>query len=344
MPSLEPILALSPRSRVVYDEADQHPPLAGDLPEPMQLSIVTSLYQSAPYLREFCNRAASIAAKLTSDYEIVLVNDGSTDDSLNVALAIIESDPHVNVIDLARNFGQHKAMMTGLANARGDLVFLIDADLEEPPELLQSFWEELHKTDADVIYGVQGTRKGNILERTTGSAFYTLLNLFSNYPIPANPVTARLMRSEYVHSLVQHRDREIFIAGLWAITGFRQIAVPVVKSSKGSTTYTLRRKLAMLVNSITSFSSLPLLYIFYLGCAIVVLAGIGGLYLMIRRLFFNVFLSGWLSVMTSIWFLGGLTIFCVGLIGIYLSKVFMEVKDRPYTVIRRIYSQKRGPG
>ncbi|HYL72989.1 MAG TPA: glycosyltransferase family 2 protein [Bryobacteraceae bacterium] len=310
----------------------------------MQLSIVTPLYNSAPYLRKFYERIRAAAANLTPDFEIVLVNDGSADDSLEIALSIHEQDYRVRVIDLSRNFGQHKAMMTGLANARGDLVFLIDSDLEEPPELLETFWNTLLPSDADVVYGVQNSRKGHFFERVSGNLFYTLLNLFSNYPIPANVVTARLMRSEYVRSLVQHRDREIFIGGLWAITGFRQLALPVVKSSKGQSTYTLPRKVALLVNSITSFSSLPLLYIFYLGCAIISLAGLGGLYLIVQRLFFGVFLSGWLSVMTSLWFLGGLTIFCIGLIGIYLSKIFMEVKDRPYTVIRKVYERSGGPG
>jgi putative glycosyltransferase len=310
----------------------------------MQLSIVATLYNSAPDLREFYERIRSTAAQLTPDYEIILVNDGSPDDSLEVALSIHKEDFHVRVIDLSRNFGQHKAMMTGLANASGDLVFLIDCDLEEPPELLAQFWEALPQRDVDVVYGVQSVRKGHFFERVSGKLFYALLNLFSNYPIPANAVTARLMRREYVQSLVQHRDREVFIAGLWAITGFRQLAWPVAKSSKVHSAYSFRGKLSMLVNSITSFSSVPLLYIFYLGCIIILLAGLGGLCLIVRRLFFGVFLSGWLSVVTSIWFLGGLTIFCIGLIGIYLSRVFMEVKDRPYTVIRKVYDRGGGPG
>jgi putative glycosyltransferase len=305
---------------------------------------VAPLYKSAPYLHEFYERIRSTVSKLTSDYEIILVNDGSPDDSLDIALSIYERDSHVRVIDLSRNFGQHKAIMTGLAKARGDLVFLMDSDLEEPPELLESFWEEFHRTDVDVVYGVQTARKGHFFERASGNLFYALLNLFSNYPIPANAVTARLMRGEYVQSLVQHRDRELFIAGLWAITGFHQVAMPVVKLSKGKSAYTFRRKLSLLVNSITSFSSLPLLYIFYLGCIIILLAGLGGLYLIVQRLFFGVFLSGWLSVMASIWFLGGVTIFCIGLIGIYLSRVFMEVKDRPYTVIRKVYERSGETG
>ena len=308
-------------------------------PKTMQLSIVAALYNSAPYLREFYQRIKASAAKLTPDHEIVLVNDGSADQSLEVALSLYQSDPCVRVIDLSRNFGHHKAMMTGLAKAQGDLVFLLDCDLEEPPELLERFWEKLQESGVDVVYGVQNERKGGFFQRFSGNAFYWILNLCSYYPIPANLVTARLMRRDYVNSLVQHRDREVFIAGLWAITGFRQLAVPVVKSSKGASEYTLRRKLSLLVNSITSFSSLPLLYVFYLGCIIVLVAGVSGLYLIIRRLFFGVYLSGWPSVFISIWFLGGLTIFSVGLAGIYLSKIFMEVKDRPYTVIRRVYER-----
>ena len=131
----------------------------------MRLSIVTTLYRSARHLDEFHARVSAAAARFTPDYEIVLVNDGSPDDSLAVALKLLERDDRVRIIDLARNFGHHKAMMTGLAEARGDLVFLIDSDLEEPPELLTEFAEAIHDGQADVVYGVQDQRRGGLVER-----------------------------------------------------------------------------------------------------------------------------------------------------------------------------------
>jgi putative glycosyltransferase len=306
----------------------------------MDLSIVTTMYYSAPYLEEFYTRTCAAAEQITDDYEIILVNDGSPDDSLDVALSLFERDDRVKVIDLSRNFGHHKAMMTGLAHARGDLVFKIDCDLEEEPELLGEFHAEMVKdSSVDVVYGVQQRRKGGLFERISGGLFYKLFNLLSYHPVPPNLASARLMSRRYVSSLVEHQDREVFLGGIMAITGFKQVPLVVKKYSKGSTTYTLGRKVSLLVNAITSFSSRPLVFIFYLGCAIVFLSSVAALYLIVRRVFFGVFLTGWPSLIVSVWLLGGLTIFCLGVIGIYLSKVFMEVKPRPYTVIRQFYDR-----
>jgi putative glycosyltransferase len=307
----------------------------------MNLSIVTTLYQSGPYLPEFHRRMSTAAQRLTDDYEIILVNDGSPDPSLEVALALQSRDERVKVIDLSRNFGHHKAIMTGLVHAEGDLIFLIDCDLEEEPELLIPFHEELKKSGADVVYGVQTARKGRWGERISGYLFYRLFNLLSSYPVPANVLTARLMSRPYVTQLVEHKDKELFLLGLWAITGFHQVPFPASKHSRNPSTYSFRRRLSILVNAVTSFSNRPLIYVFYLGCLISFLALLAALYLIVRRLFFGEYLAGWPSLIVSIWLLGGLTIFCLGILGIYLSKIFMETKPRPYTVIRRIYGPKK---
>jgi len=306
----------------------------------MDLSIVTTLYSSAPYIEDFYARISRAAGTITDAYEIIFVNDGSPDNSLDIAKALFEKDHRVRIVDLSRNFGHHKAMMTGLAHASGDLVFLIDSDLEEEPELLATFYDAITTSGADVIYGVQQKRKGSFVEKIGGHLFYGLLNHLSNYPIPSNIITARLMRKRYVVRLIEHRDREVFIAGLWAITGFEQLPIIVNKTDKGTSVYDLKRKLSILVNSITSFSNRPLVYIFYLGILIMACSGCAALYLIIRRLFFDVLLSGWPSLIVSVWLLGGITIFCVGIIGIYLSKIFMETKDRPYTVVKEVYEKR----
>jgi putative glycosyltransferase len=303
----------------------------------MELSIVATLYRSAPYLREFAARALTAAAEVADRVELILVDDGSPDESREIALELCREDSRIGLIELSRNFGHHKAIMTGLAAARGQRVFLIDCDLEEAPEWLARFDREMVSLDADVVYGVQTARKGGVVERWTGEAFYRLLRVLTTEPVPANIVTARLMTRDYVRSLVRHRDREVFLAGLWSTTGFRQVGLPVAKGSKDTTTYSLRRKLAILVNAVTSFSNRPLVLIFYLGCVILGVSSLAAITLIIRHLFFGEFLTGWPSLIVSIWFLGGLGLFCQGLTAIYLSKVFSETKRRPYTIIRRRY-------
>jgi len=303
----------------------------------MRLSIVTTLYKSAPYVEEFYTRATRAGSTLTDDYELLFVNDGSPDDACEQAVALHKRDVHVRVLDLSRNFGHHKAMMTGLQHARGDLIFLIDVDLEEQPEWLAEFHTALQQSGTDSVYGVQARRKGDWFERFAGAVFYKSFNAWLDHPIPENAVTARLMTRRYVDSLVQHRDREMTMAPLWAMTGYCQIAIPVVKQSRRDTSYKFRNRVANLVNNITSFSNRPLVYIFYLGTLIMVLSGGYGVWLIWKATHGEVGVPGWPTVIVSIWFLGGITIFCIGVIGIYLAKVFAETKDRPYTIIRADY-------
>ena len=303
----------------------------------VRLSVVTSLYKSAEFIREFHQRASEAAAKLTPDWEIIIVNDGSPDDSLQIAIELHRRDPRVRVIDLSRNFGHHKALMTGLANSRGDLVFVIDSDLEEDPAWLLTFYDAMKSTGAEAIYGVQRSRKGGWFERMSGALFYRVFNKLLTHPFPPNIVTARLMTRRYVDALVQHRDQEVSLAGLCTITGFEQQPLMVDKGTRGDTSYGLRRRISAFVTAITSFSNRPLLYIFQLGVGVILLSIVAGIVLMYQSMTGRIGVPGWASIMVSIWFLGGVMIFCVGVLGIYLAKVFTETKDRPYTIIRRIY-------
>lgn len=305
----------------------------------MRLSVVATLYRSGRTLDAFYARVSSAAAALTDDYELVLVNDGSPDDSLDVALQLLARDARVRVVDLARNFGHHKAMMTGLAHARGALVFLIDSDLEEEPELLGVFHETMRASGADVVYGVQAARRGGLFERISGWVFFKLFNVLSDVPIPVNVVTVRLMTQRYVQALVSHRERETMIAGLWALTGFAQVPVPITKGQNSGSSYSLSHKIAVLVNSVTSFSDRPLVLIFYLGMVIGLASSTAAAYLVVQRLFFGVALPGWPSLIVSVWLLGGLMLGSLGIIGMYVSRIFIETKQRPYTIIRQIHDR-----
>jgi putative glycosyltransferase len=307
----------------------------------VKLSIIATLYQSAPYVNEFHQRASAAASQLVGDdFEIVLVNDGSPDHSLDLAIELTERDPHVVVVDLSRNFGHHKAMMTGLAHARGEHVFLIDSDLEEEPEWLIAFAQQMKRERCDVVYGVQERRKGNWFERWSGQWFYRFFRALTGLALPENTVTARLMSRRYVDALLRHEEREVFMAGLWHATGFDQRPHAIKKHSTSATTYTFRRKMSLLVNSVTSFSNAPLVGIFYIGVAISLFALLYIAYLVVHWLFLAKPLSGWTSVMASIWLLGGMVISFIGVVGIYLSKIFSETKQRPYTIVRQIYAQQ----
>jgi len=306
----------------------------------MNLSIVATLYASESYINEFVDRASIVAEKVShNDFEIILVDDGSLDNSLELAVELTAKHDWLKVIELSRNFGHHKAMMTGLGHASGDLVYLLDSDLEESPEWLFDFLNEMEVTSSDVVYGVQKSRKGGLIERLSGELFYSFINRLTFYKLPKNIVTARVMTRDYVDALLEHKDKEVFLAGLWHITGFKQTAFTIDKLSTSETTYTFYRKASVLINSVTSFSSAPLHAIFYTGAAISIISMIYIVYLILRKLMFGSALSGWTSLMASVWLIGGLIILFLGVIGIYLAKVFSEVKDRPYTVVRKVHEK-----
>lgn len=307
----------------------------------MKLSIVTTLFYSEQYLYEFCQRISTAAKQLVGDsYEIILVNDGSPDNSLREAIALTKKEPNIVLVDLSANFGHHKAMMAGLKQTQGKRVFLIDCDLEEEPELLVIFFEQMSKKECDLLYGVQEKRKGNIFEQITGHIFYKIFNSLTNIQLANNISTVRLMTRRYLNALLQYEEREIYIHGLCRIVGFEQVPLPIKKHSTSKTTYTLRRKLALLIDAITSFSQSPLVGVFYTGVGLTLFSIMYVLYLIMDRVIYGTPVTGWTSLMASIWFLSGLIISILGIIGIYLSKVFLEVKQRPSTIIREIHKQE----
>jgi putative glycosyltransferase len=303
----------------------------------MKLSIVTTLYKSEPTVAEFVRRASAAAAAITDSYEIVIVDDGSPDDALAIAIKLAATDPNLKVIELSRNFGHHKALMTGLKHASGDYCFLIDSDLEEAPELLAEFWAKLHEQDKDVIYGFQAFRPDGALRALAGTIAYRIFDWLLSVRIPTNHLTVRLMRRSYVDSLLLHGETQLVIGGLWVITGYRQLGISVNKTRKGTTTYPFLRSWQIFLDSVTNFSAIPLVAIFYLGIAISVASGLLGLSLLLRWAVGGIGVAGWVSVMLSVWFLGGLAILFIGVVGLYLSKIFVETKNRPLTIVRAIH-------
>jgi putative glycosyltransferase len=304
----------------------------------MTVSVVTTLYNSAPYIDEFYRRVLSQIHTLGLDYEVVFVDDGSSDNALDVALEISKGDPKVSVVELSKNFGHHKAMMTGLAQTRGDLVFLIDVDLEEPPEILADFYRALAERSVDIVFGVQQQRHGPWYQRVSGEAFYSLYNLLSTNVVPRNQLRARLMTRRYVDALLRHKEQLFMIEILCNLNGFKQIAFPMNKTGyKGVTSYTLARRIRLFVAGITMSSNRPLIFIGYVGALIIAIAFLYTLFVLVIYALGVASPDGWTSLIISTWFLGGLTIFSLGIIATYLSVMFEEVKGRPYSIIAKIH-------
>lgn len=265
------------------------------------------------------------------DYEIVLVDDGCPKDSAGVAISLASDFPHVRVIQLSRNFGQHRALMTGIGLTTGDQVFILDGDLEESPEWLSVFSHVLADTNCDVVFGFQEQRRGGVLDRVLGEVAWIFLNHLSGLKIKKNLITARLMSRRYVNALLEHRERVTLLAGLWEITGFPQLAYPVTKRSTSTSSYTQRRRTELYLDGLLSFSNRSLDFIFFAGLAIFLLGVLLSSIVAWSWLFFGS-LEGWASVFSSIWLLSGALMASVGVLGRYIGYIFTEVKQRPYTI------------
>ena len=307
----------------------------------MKLSVVTTLYKSRPFLATYLKEIlASIQEIKIDNYELIFVNDGSPDDSVKFLLEQKKEIPQIKIVDLSRNFGHHYAIQAGLGYASGDFIFLIDNDLETPPTVLIDYYNEIKKDETlDVVYGYQEIRKGNFIEKKAGSIFWILINKLSDTKIPHNILTERLMTKQYVSELLRLQDANLFIGGMMYWIGFNQKGIAVKKGKReGASTYSLKRRAQLMLQAITSFSGKPLEWLFYFGLLISFCSIVFLIYLAFRKIIHQDEVQlGWTSIVAiNILILGVISTF-LGLIGIYIFKIFKQVQGRPNVIIKKIY-------
>lgn len=308
----------------------------------MRLSIVSTVYKSQSHLMEFYQAMTGIAKKsFKADYEFIIVNDGSPDESINILKLVAKDDKNLVLVDLTRNFGHHNAIMAGLAEATGELVFLIDSDLEEDPELLETFYKILMAESMDSVYGTQINRKGALVERIGGALFYSTFNVLSKIKIPRNLSTVRLMTRRYVEALLLFNESEIFLGGIWAAVGYKQRGIEFEKTKRKGTSYSLSARSALALKALPSFSSAPLIIIWAGGFGLSLLSLVYVLFLVVNWAFFATPPSGWTSLLASVWLIGSFLLLSIGVLAVYLATIFSEVKGRPHYLVREIIRSPR---
>lgn len=302
------------------------------------ISVVSTLYRSSRFLDRFVPETVAAVSQMEHDgFELILVNDGSPDDSLAHAQALKRRFEQLVIVDLSRNFGHHAALQAGLGVARGDLVFLIDCDLEVPPSALVDLYRKQRETGADLVFGYQEARKGGWVERVAGGLFYKLFNLVSPTTLHENLLTEQVMTRRFVDALLRLGDRNLFLGGMIAWTGYVQVGLPIRKGQRdGASTYTLLKRLRLMVDAVTSFSAQPLVWLFNFGVVVTCISFAYGGYLVLRKLLLNDALTGFTSIMTLLALSLGITTTALGLVGIYLGKVFTQVQNRPNYIIKDI--------
>ncbi|WP_439553354.1 glycosyltransferase family 2 protein [Flavobacterium macrobrachii] len=307
----------------------------------MKLSIVTTLYKSKGFLEIFLKEIISAIEIINvKEYELIFVNDGSPDNSVEYLLDRKKEISQIKIIDLSRNFGHHYAIQAGLNYSSGEYVFLIDNDLETPPSILVDYYKEIkNDTNLDVVYGYQEARKGNFIEKKAGSVFWVLINKLSDTKIPHNILTERLMTRQYVNELLRLQDANLFIGGMFYWVGFNQKGIVVKKGQrKGASTYTIKRRAELMLQAITSFSGKPLEWLFYIGISISFFSFLFLMYLAVQKVIHQDDVQlGWTSIVAiNVLILGIISTF-LGLIGIYIFKIFKQVQGRPNAIIKKVY-------
>lgn len=313
------------------------------------ISIVIPIYNEEENLQNLYTRLTNAAPSWKEDYEIVLIDDGSRDSSLTMMRVMAEKDSHVRVIKLSRNFGHQPAISAGIQEAKGDAIIIMDGDLQDPPEELYRFldkWREGY----EVVYAVRTKRKEGFFKKLAYSSFYRIMSAISDIEIPLDSGDFCVMDRKVVNVLVHDMPEQIrFIRGMRAYAGFKQIGVTYERAERaaGEVKYTFKKLVQLALDGLFGFSSFPLRLSTYLGIMIAIPSLIIGVFFLVHRLFgFKVFghtpeeTPGLASLAVGMFFLGGVMLTMLGIIGEYISRIYIEVKKRPFFVIDEIIEKK----
>lgn len=313
-----------------------------DRPRP-RVSVVVPCFNEEEVLAETVRRLThACVAAVGADYEIVFVDDGSRDRTWPLLQAFAAADAHLVAVSLSRNFGHQLALSAGLQLCRGERILMIDADLQDPPELLAPMLAVMDQ-GADVVYGQRTERQGETAFKTgSASLFYRLLNKLTDVDIPENVGDFRLVTRPVLEALLALPEQHRFVRGLVAWLGFRQVAFPYARAERfaGVTKYPLKKMLRLAVDAITGFSVVPLRVSMWaaLLCFGIALGTMG--YGLVSWLFFDV-VRGWASLMVLVALFAGVQLLCLGILGEYVGRMFMEAKRRPLYIVREIVTAPR---
>jgi dolichol-phosphate mannosyltransferase len=276
-------------------------------------------------------------------YEIIFINDGSTDNSLKIMKQLQTHDKRIKIIDFSRNFGHQIAITAGIDFTSGDAVITIDADLQDPPEVIPDLikkWKEGY----EVIYGIREKRKGeNFFKKISTLIFYRLINKMTMINMPPDSGDFRLIDKKVVNNLKNIRENNRYVRGLTYWIGFKQIGVPYERDKRfaGKSKYPIKKLFKLAYDAIFSFSNFPLKIATYFGFIVSFLSFLYLIYALIIKLFTNSVIHGWTSLMISILFLGGVQLICLGIIGEYIARINDEVKKRPLYIIKEIIDEDK---
>ena len=303
------------------------------------LSVVVPSFNEERVLRQTHQRLLTALAPLNTEFEIVYVDDGSTDGTATILYELSASDSRVRVVRFARNFGHQMAVTAGIDHSRGDAVVLIDADLQDPPEVIPRM-VDLWREGYQVVYGVRRHRPGEtIIKRSSAAAFYRMINLMSDVPIPLDTGDFRLMDRCVADVLRDMPEQHRFIRGMVSWVGFKQCPIYYERSPRfaGESKYPFTKMVRFALDGVTSFSTVPLRWATWMGLVSAGISVLGIIYAFVTRLMTNSWVPGWAAMFVAVLFVGGIQLLSLGAIGEYVGRIYSEAKARPlYIVAERL--------
>lgn len=308
------------------------------------VSIVIPFYNESIGIECFYQAICPILDKVPSlDFELICVDDGSMDDTLQKLVTLAELDPRFHIVELSRNFGKEAALTAGIDTAMGDAVIPIDADLQDPPELIPTLIQKWME-GADVVLARRTDRStDSFIKRKTAEMFYRFHNRLSHVQIPENVGDFRLMDRGVVEALKQLPERQRFMKGLFAWVGFKTVTVDYTRNARaaGTSKFSGWKLWNLALEAFTGFSSAPLKMWTYIGCIGAILSFFYALFIISKTFIFGVELPGYASLMVIILFFGSIQLISVGMLGEYMGRIYMETKQRPLYIIRKHYEIKK---
>jgi dolichol-phosphate mannosyltransferase len=335
---------------LMHMAGDRDPTDLGTLPRAAQdmvtparpdISVVVPVFNEADNLPELYRRLSEVLARDTDAYELIFVDDGSRDESLELLRRYAHHDRHVVVIELARNFGHQVAISAGLDHARGQGVAVMDADLQDPPEVLPQFiakWREGH----DVVYAIREQRKEGLIKRSAYAAFYRLLQRVAQIEIPLDAGDFCIMDRRVVDLLAGMPERNRFVRGIRSWVGLSQVGLAYERQARhaGQPKYTFTRLMYLALDGLVSFSVLPLRIISVMGLIVSAISILLAIAYTIQKLTIGLSPPGFATLTVAIFFLTGIQLITIGMIGEYVGRIFDEVKRRPLYVVRQVTSEQ----
>ena len=301
-----------------------------------KIAIIVPCYNEQESLKLFYGEVSKILKKLAYEYELIFINDGSTDHTLKILRKLNETDEHVNYISFSRNFGKEAAMYAGFCHAQGDMVAVMDADMQDPPYLLPDMLDKLLNEEYDSVAARRVSREGEPFIRSWfARRFYKIINRISDTDIVDGARDFRLMKSEMVKAIVSMTEYNRFSKGIFGWIGFRTywMSYENVERAAGESKWNFWGLVKYAIDGIINFSQAPLSIASWFGMVMTLLSFVLLVVIVIRKLLMGDPVAGWASLVCIILFIGGVQLFCIGIMGQYIAKTYMETKKRPHYIV-----------